>query len=290
MPATDHPTGDDAGTAAGDADAAGAGAGAGVDRTRTPPLAELDPLPLTGTSAPAAPRPYAGTWDPAPARPAGQPNPGRPAPTGPEPWRRGEPDRAGQPDHPDRAGQSDRAGSADRSERADPADRADPPTDDPWSRTGYQVREPVRSPEPAGRPAAAGGWPPPAPRPGADPVVRAAAARAGRTALVVAILGAVLFVPFLPVGAVLGIAAVVLGARALRLAHRTSVPAGRAGAALTIGIITTVFVLILAAVLFAYRAQVSDLVSCGQAAGTRGGQQQCLETFQDDIRNRLGGS
>lgn len=253
MPTTsDAPTGPAAGSAP--------AGGSAPDRTRVPPLSELDPVPLTGTAARPATRPYGGGWDdgvrPPTARPVG-PDPG----VGPGP-------AVGPPADPARpVGPDASAGQQPQ----------DPETG------GYRVREP-----PAGGTRGTDGPGGTVRRAGTPPLDRARADGAGRAALVVAVLGLVASFLFFPLGLLVDVVALWLAARALGLARRTGAVRGRAGTAIGFGVAGVVLALVEIAVVLTFRTEIGGYIRCEQSAGTSSGQAACTRQLQDAIAERMG--
>ena len=300
MPTTeDVPTGPAAGT--GTAEPAETAA---PDRTHVPKLSELDPVPLTGTAARPAPRPFGGGWDDGGRRP---PSDRRTAER-----RTAEQDPTGQ-----RTTGQDPTGRRTTGQKPDgqrPAQRYPIEQDPDGQRTadpdagGYRVREPPTQPGgwPDGDRAAdgrggrgagghtggrtsgggrSGGGTAPV---GGPPVDRARADGAGRAALVVAVLGLVASFLFFPLGLLVDVVALWLAARALGMARRSGAGRGRSGTAIGFGVAGVLLALVEIAVVLTFRTEIGEYIRCEQSAGTTSGQSACTERLQDAIADRMG--
>lgn len=111
------------------------------------------------------------------------------------------------------------------------------------------------------------------------------AARAGRTALLVAITGVGMTVVLYPVGLVLNVAAVILGVRARRRARSAGFRAPAAAAAISLGACSTVFVLSMVALL---GPQLARYQECMSGANTEIAKQNCEAAFVRDVEQRFG--
>ena len=276
MPDADAPTDPrPSGAPAGDGGPGGGSRGDG--------LPELDPLPLTGTSAPAARRPYAEGWAAPGPGPAGWG-----PPDGPTPWP--EPVAAQPPGGTVSAGQpppDGRWGSGST------------PTGQPGTSGasggsgGYRPGEPLTRPASAARPGADSG---PVRRSGREapggpvtPAAQDAARRSGRVALLLAVVGLVLTFIVFPVGAVLDVTAVVLGVRAVARAHRARTSAVPGGAAIGVGALSTALAVLALVVLAVFWTEARAYTECSRDALTTTATDSCTTQLRDDLRRHVDG-
>jgi hypothetical protein len=111
------------------------------------------------------------------------------------------------------------------------------------------------------------------------------AARAGRTALLVAIAGVGMTVVVYPVGLVLDLAAVILGVRARRRARTAGFRAPAATTAISLGACSLVFVIGMVALL---GPQLARYQECMSGANTEIARQNCETAFIRDVEQRFG--
>ncbi len=291
MPDSDAPSGPRPGDGV---DAGGAPAG-GDD------LSTLDPLPRTGTAAPAARLPYATAREPVGTR-IGPPARTDRGPYGDSPPTE-EPPAAG----PDRFGPGEDGGpSVSASEQ--------PPPDGRWAggsaaseaaratRAGQAVGSArpgqqdggYRPGEPIRRPSSADTGPGPgfAPAPGrpsepVGPELAAAARRAARGALLLAITGVGLTILFFPIGGVLDVAAIVFGVRARRLARRARTSGAAGGFAVGLGIPAVLLSIVFAALTAVFWTEGRTYVSCASTAITTTTQDRCTAQLRTDLQRRV---
>ena len=302
MPHPDVPSGQptdaDAGAGSGDG-----GSGSG-DATGGGDLGALDPLPRTGTSAPAAHQPYAtareavGTRIAAPAPvdrgPYGGAQPANPdaGDTRTHDTRTGDPDRYGpgedggptaseRPPPDGRWSGGSAASDAARAARAAPAGQSVRPG-------GYRPGEPIRRPASAGAapgPAAVAG--PGRPAGPVGPELVAASRRTSRAALFLAIAGVFLTIAFFPVGAALDIGAIVLGVRARRLARRARTSGAPGGVAIGLGVPALVAAAFFAVITAVFWTEVRSFASCSSTAITTTTRDECTAQLRTDLQRRV---
>lgn len=246
------------------------------DAAATDQLPELDPLPYTGTSAPAAQRPYAGESDPPLQRPPerrdGSSPPSAP-PTAPASYRPGEPIR--RPASADQPGADPGQGPAER--RASVTTPAE---------TGDTGTEATRTE--ATRIGATGARPDSGYREtGTGQPTQQEVNLAGRNALTLAVVGALLTVAFFPVGAILDVVALVFAARAIGQAHRARVPARAGRIALAVGIPATAFAVLATLVIGLFWRESWSWATCRRDALTSSASAACTTTFQQDVQTRV---
>lgn len=269
--------------------------GAGVDADGVPAgggdLSTLDPLPRTGTAAPAAPLPYATAREPVgtgigpPARTdrdvAGRDVAGRdggpPVPISEQPppdgrWAGG----SAASDAARAAAGAARAGQAVGSARPGRQDG------------GYRPGEPIRRPTSAGTDPGPGFAPVPGRTSGpVGPELAAAARRTARGALLLAITGVALTILFFPIGGVLDVAAVVFGVRARRLARRARTSGAAGGFAIGLGIPAVLLSIVFAALTAMFWTEGRTYVGCASTAITTTTQDKCTAQLRTDLQRRV---
>ncbi len=246
-----------------------------TDATAVAGLPDLDPVPRTGSSAPAARRPYAESRGDAGSGPAGWGPPAGPAPW-PDPTADGAGPTVARPAPPDAPPTA-------------PAPPTGPPTGPAPVDGGYRPGEPLKRPLSASRPDADVH---PARRAAAGPVpaaVQDAARRAGRVALVLAVAGVALTIVFFPVGALLDLAAVALGIRAVVLARRARVPAAPGGTAIGLGAVAALVAVVLGVVLGIFWTEARSFMSCSREAMTTTARDACTAGLRNDLQRRVDG-
>lgn len=125
------------------------------------------------------------------------------------------------------------------------------------------------------------------PRSGARPAVEPGGGRA----LLLGAAGLVLALTLLPWGAlglVFEVAAVVLGVRTLRRARASGRAAPGARAAVVLGGLASLLLLLLLGFLAAFYQEYQDFRACDDRAITISAQDQCRVDFEDALRARLG--
>lgn len=115
--------------------------------------------------------------------------------------------------------------------------------------------------------------------------------RGGRIAIVLALPGVFLSVVFFPLGLALDVAAIVLGARALRRVKRNQGVHGKAPGAIpgiVIGAVGAVLATIMITLLAFFWTEVRAYQECMSGANTLSSQETCMTKFEHAIQDRLG--
>lgn len=149
------------------------------------------------------------------------------------------------------------------------------------SQPGGEPRDPFRTDGPPPPPQA----PSPSPSSGPDdrePPTPQARRRAIRLAVVsIAAVGAAFFAP--PVGAVLGVVAIVLAVRS-----KTVVPSRPRVIAIVSGVIAVLVGVVLSSAALLFRAELVEYDRCRNAANTVQAQQNCQDALNESLASRLG--
>jgi len=309
MPDPDAPSGPrtdadaDAGAGGGGADGGDSPHGGGDGGTHGGgDLGTLDPLPRTGTSAPAARQPYATANEPVGVRTGPPPAMDRGPYADTAPVSDTDPHTADPP--------AADTGRYDPGGDGGPSASEQPPPDGRWSggsaasdaaraarsARAAQSAQPgsYRPGEPIHRPTSAGTSPGPGAAPAAGrptgpvgPELQAAARRASRGALLLAIAGVALTIVFFPVGAALDIGAIVLGVRARRLARQARTSGAPGGVAIGLGIPAVLLSLLFAVLTAVFWNEGRAYVSCTSTAITTTTQDQCTAALRTDLQRRV---
>lgn len=111
--------------------------------------------------------------------------------------------------------------------------------------------------------------------------------RGGRTSLMLGLPGAVLSVIFFPLGLLFDVAAIVIGARALRRAKRQHGKAPGAIPGIVFGSIGAFLVAIVVTLLAFFWQEVRTYQECMSGANTIRSQETCMRQFENAIEQRF---
>lgn len=149
------------------------------------------------------------------------------------------------------------------------------------SGSGEEVRDPYAPPPPPSSPHRGTGGP--------SGRVPGPVLRAGRRALALAVAGALLLLPLLPLGFLLALAGLVTGVRALRAADRSAGSAPGAVPAVVLGAVASAVGALLLAVAAWLLPELGAYRDCMGGANTVVARQACWARFEQGYRDKLVG-